>query len=92
MKTKAFFTLTLVCCILFSAMPSYCDDKAAQATPAATAAAPAPSDAPEKAPVAVVPEEKYDFKTVAEGVEIIHDFVVQNKGTADLEIQAVRPG
>ncbi len=92
MKTKAFFTLTAACCILFSAIPSYCDDKSAQTVPAAPTATTAPSDTPEKAPIAVVPEEKYDFKTVAEGVEIVHDFVVQNKGTADLEILAVRPG
>ncbi|NJL60376.1 MAG: DUF1573 domain-containing protein [Desulfobacteraceae bacterium] len=89
MKTKTIVTLTVVCCILFSAM-SYADDKTVQPTPAASVTA--PSETVEKVPVAVIPEEKYEFKAVAEGVEIVHDFVIQNKGTADLEILAVRPG
>jgi hypothetical protein len=89
MKTKAVFALTVVCGILFSAM-SYAEDKTVQPTPAASVTA--PSGDSEKVPVAVIPEEKYEFKTVAEGVEIVHDFVIQNKGTADLEILAVKPG
>ncbi len=90
MKTKRIFTLTVVCCILFSVMRSDADDKTVQPTPAASVTA--PSETVEKVPVAVIPEEKYEFKAVAEGVEIVHDFVIQNKGTADLEILAVRPG
>lgn len=37
-------------------------------------------------------ESKYEFKSITEGVEIIHDFKVKNTGTAPLEILRVRPG
>ncbi|MBW1894692.1 MAG: hypothetical protein JRI91_13490 [Deltaproteobacteria bacterium] len=39
-----------------------------------------------------VPEPKYEFKTVVEGQNIIHGFVIQNKGSAILDILKVKPG
>lgn len=45
-----------------------------------------------KTPSAVVPAETYTFDKVVEGVDVIHDFIVQNKGTAELEIKKVQPG
>ncbi len=42
-------------------------------------------------PVAVFPELKYDFDTIDEGVEIKHDFIVENQGRAPLEIKKVQP-
>ena len=44
------------------------------------------------APVAVIENSVYNFGTVYEGVDVIHDFKVQNKGTADLEIIDVKAG
>lgn len=78
MRVKMCFIL---CCIFVFAALSFAEDK-----PAA-----APAASPEKAPAIVVPEEKYEFQPVVEGVEVVHDFVIQNKGTADLEILAVKP-
>lgn len=43
-------------------------------------------------PVAVAPEPGFTFPTVVEGNEVIHDFVIQNKGNATLEIQKVKTG
>jgi hypothetical protein len=43
-------------------------------------------------PKAHVPEPNYEFQPVVEGENVIHDFVVQNKGTATLDITRVRPG
>lgn len=54
--------------------------------PAAQEAAPA--DAKPKAHVA---QPVHDAGTVAPGKEVIHDFVVENQGTAPLEITDVRP-
>jgi hypothetical protein len=51
-------------------------------------------DAPEAAaakPKVVVSEPVFDAGTVATGSEIIHDFVIQNQGSAPLEITDVRP-
>ncbi len=39
-----------------------------------------------------VPEPKYEFTTVVEGQNIVHDFVIQNKGNATLNIVKVKPG
>ncbi|MCP4353971.1 MAG: DUF1573 domain-containing protein [Desulfobacterales bacterium] len=43
-------------------------------------------------PSAFVPGISFEHPTVAEGVEITHDFVIQNKGTAPLNIKKVRTG
>ncbi|MGA8239866.1 MAG: OmpA family protein [Desulfobacterales bacterium] len=43
-------------------------------------------------PEAVFPETQYQFEPVADGMEIQHDFVVKNTGTAELDIKEVKPG
>jgi hypothetical protein len=43
-------------------------------------------------PVAVAPEPSHTFPTVVEGNEVVHDFVIQNKGNETLEIQKVQTG
>jgi uncharacterized protein DUF1573 len=52
----------------------------------------APVHADDGAPVAVVENASYDFGSVYEGADVIHDFVIQNKGDADLEITDVKAG
>ncbi len=42
-------------------------------------------------PRAVVPQLEYVFTPVFEGVQIKHDFVIENRGTAPLVIKNVRP-
>jgi hypothetical protein len=46
----------------------------------------------EPQPRLVFPEIKHDFGTVMEGVEIKHDFIIENKGKGPLKIHGVRPG
>jgi hypothetical protein len=43
-----------------------------------------------KLPVAHLPALRYEFAPVMEGEKVVHDFVVQNRGSATLEIQKVR--
>lgn len=43
-------------------------------------------------PRLVVPHMEYVFDPVFEGVQIKHDFVIENRGTAPLVIKSVRPG
>ena len=45
-----------------------------------------------QAPTAFLPETQYSFPRVLEGTEVLHDFIMQNKGTAPLEIKKVRTG
>jgi hypothetical protein len=40
----------------------------------------------------VVPETQYTFQPVVEGTEVVHDFVIQNKGTDVLSVLNVKTG
>ncbi|UCF92325.1 MAG: hypothetical protein JSW39_29340 [Desulfobacterales bacterium] len=55
-----------------------------------------PKSTPEKEigslPVAYLPESRYEFSRVVDGTEVIHDFVIQNKGTGLLKIEKVKTG
>ncbi len=44
------------------------------------------------APVAHFPQEIFEFEPVLGGSEVMHDFVVQNKGSAELKIEKVKTG
>ena len=43
-------------------------------------------------PSVVFPDPGYEFDAVFEGIDVVHDFVVQNNGTATLDIQKVSAG
>ena len=49
-------------------------------------------DKPNRQATAFFPEPKYDFGRVVEGTEVLHDFVIQNKGDADLYVKRVKSG
>ena len=48
------------------------------------------ADSPAPSPKAVVPESTYTFPTVIEGESVPHDFVIQNRGNAVLNILDVK--
>lgn len=50
----------------------------------------APSPGP--APAAVFPQISFQFESSLEGQSVEHDFVVQNKGDADLQIEKIKTG
>jgi len=45
-----------------------------------------------QSPFAFVPAVLYEFAPVLDGTEVTHDFIIQNKGTAPLEIEKVKSG
>ena len=47
-------------------------------------------DASPQAPQAFLPQNIWEFDTVVEGSEVVHEFAIQNKGTGDLDIARVR--
>ncbi len=49
-------------------------------------------DAAPEGAVAFFPEPQYTFEHVLEGTEVLHDFVIMNKGDSILEVQKVNPG
>ena len=46
----------------------------------------------EAGPVAFYPETLHEFSSVLDGSEVVHDFIVQNKGMATLQIERVKTG
>jgi hypothetical protein len=43
-------------------------------------------------PVAFAPEAEYKFTSALDGDEVVHDFIILNKGTAELKIERVQTG
>ena len=43
-------------------------------------------------PEMIVVQPLFDFGRVLEGTEVVHDFLVENRGTGDLAIDQVRTG
>lgn len=46
----------------------------------------------QKFPCTFLPSSIYEFAPVVEGTDFIHDFIIQNKGTAPLKINRVYAG
>jgi hypothetical protein len=43
-------------------------------------------------PAAFLPQATYEFEPVAEGTQVVHDFILHNQGTAPLEIIKISSG
>ena len=43
-------------------------------------------------PAAVFPQTLYEFSPVLDGAKVVHEFVIQNKGTSTLNIERVKTG
>ena len=41
-------------------------------------------------PSALFPETRYEFSPVLDGTTVMHEFVIQNKGTATLKVERVK--
>ena len=53
---------------------------------------PAPMPGSAGSPAVFFPEKVFEFQPVVDGVKVVHDFVVMNKGTTLLLIENVRTG
>ncbi len=76
MKRKTFFAVLFIGCILMWAVGGINAEE----------------NKPVQSPSVFFPQTQYTFTTVVEGVDIIHKFVVQNKGASALKIEKVRTG
>jgi hypothetical protein len=47
---------------------------------------------PPASPAAFIAQPAYTFEPVADGTQVMHDYVIQNRGTKTLEIQKVKTG
>jgi hypothetical protein len=55
-------------------------------------AAETPAETPAKAPQAFLPERVYGFQPVLEGTEVVHEFILENRGEAPLNILQIKSG
>lgn len=46
----------------------------------------------QSSPSAVFPQTGYEFSPVLDGAKVVHEFVIQNKGTAPLKVERVKTG
>jgi len=104
MKWKSFFALTSTWCIFSFAAVSFGTEeqlpkKELNAPPAISyeteakgLTAPAENESEGGFPSAFVPTSKFEFEPVIEGAEVVHDFIIQNKGTEVLNIDKVKTG
>jgi len=51
-----------------------------------------PNLTPGGSPAVFFPEKVFEFQPVIDGVKVVHDFVVANRGTVPLAIDNVRTG
>ncbi len=51
-----------------------------------------PEDSQSPAPQIIISDPLFDFGQVLEGTEVVHDFLVENRGAGDLAIDQVRTG
>jgi hypothetical protein len=49
-------------------------------------------DSDPSTPSVYFPETSYEFSPVLDGSKVVHDFVVQNKGSATLKVDRVKTG
>ncbi len=45
-----------------------------------------------KSPSVFFPEPSYEFESAVDGVDVLHDFVIMNRGTDILQVQKVKTG
>jgi hypothetical protein len=43
-------------------------------------------------PSVFLPATSHEFAAVLEGTKVVHDFIIQNKGTAELKVEQVKTG
>ena len=49
-------------------------------------------DASPEGPLVFFPEPRFVFEQMLEGKELLHDFVIMNKGDSTLKVKKVNPG
>ena len=82
---KRLFLLTLSAIVLLCAAWAFAGQSIKMSAPGET------KKSDKDQPRLVVPQMEYVFDPVLEGVQIKHDFVIENRGTAPLVIKNVRP-
>ncbi|MBU0990932.1 MAG: DUF1573 domain-containing protein [Proteobacteria bacterium] len=50
------------------------------------------NESADKMPLAFAVEPEFEFQPVVAGKEVLHDFIIRNKGTDVLKIEKVKPG
>ena len=81
MHMKRIIFIVAISVFFFSGLGSYAAQSGAD-----------PSTTSEKVPSIFLPVSQWEFEAVVDGTSVVHDFVVQNKGDAPLNISKVKTG
>ncbi len=81
MVTKRILVILVISAFFLSVFGSYAAQSAGD-----------PSTNSEKVPSIFLPVSQWEFEPVVDGSAVVHDFVVQNKGDAPLNISKVKTG
>jgi len=91
MKRATLLTLTMILCSLTWLSPSF--TSTAGSALAAEKTGPKEASTDQKAqPEIAIPDPMFDFQNVVDGMEVVHDFPVYNRGAGDLAITKVQTG
>ncbi len=92
MKHKILFFFYITCCLLIYPTGSFGTEKETEKNQGQDKTTQTVSETPQKFPLAFLPESEYEFSPVLEGTTVTHDFIIQNKGDAELKINRVKTG
>ena len=95
MKVKRIVSALICCFVIFPAVLSF-GQEAKTSEPASQIPAAGASDLEKeetgKNPAIFAAKTEYEFPLVLEGKHVTHEFAIQNKGDAELEIREVKTG
>jgi len=92
MKIGLNFVVAIICSLLWLSFISYAAPENVLADSHIKPVAADPNPASDKAPKAFLPLTKWEFEPVIDGQEVVHEFAVQNRGNAPLNIERVKTG
>jgi hypothetical protein len=92
LKWLVCFLMLTFCLGILSLTPSVAQEKKAISTEKDGVIKQQPEAASANQPEIVIETKEYDAGEVYEGDEVVHSFVVKNKGKGELQINKVKPG
>ncbi len=92
LKWLVCFLIVTFCSGILSLTPSVSQEKTAISTKKDGAKKQQPKEDSANQPKIVIEAKKYDAGEVYEGAEVVHSFIVKNKGKGELHINKVKPG
>lgn len=86
------FVIAIICSILWLSFISYAAPNNALSDSHIKAGTAELTPESDKTPKAFLPVTRWEFEPVVDGQHVVHEFAIQNKGNAPLNIERVKTG